>query len=1208
MFLKIFAFELKYRMIRPATYVYCLILFLFTFLNIIYGSGPSSEKTFVNSPQAISLMLVILTIFSMLISSAIMGVPVYRDIEHQTHTYFFSYPIREREYLLGRFLGSFIVLIFVNLGAHLGIMLGAAIGPFLGLEDAERFGSFQIMHYIYPTLVFTIPNILFTGAIFFALVALTRKIFATYVASIVLFIAYLLGNSLTQDIEYRNWVDILDPFALNTYGNATRYWTPVEQNTLLVPLEGNLLWNRLLWVGISLLITAYAFWRFKFSSFLAISSGKAKAKEKEIQVPRLAKLPVPNLVYSSKTYFYHLFNLAGLEFRNIVRDVYFFAILLGGVLFLFLDGWFGSPTYGTPSLPLTYYMLEVKDFEYIVFVFIIIVFYTGETVHRDKSVHFTQIFDALPIPNWVIYGSKFLALTGVAFLLVNIIWIVGVMNQTLQGYFNYEFGKYFTDLYLIEFPEYMQLVMLAFIIHILVNSKFVGHVINIALWLTLFGIRSFAEVDFNMFFYSYVPAYLVSDMNGFGHFAKPLFWFNMYWLSLGAIFIVLGNLFWSRGTEAGLKSRLQLARQRLNRFSLGMLVLFALVFVGSGAYIYYNVSVLNRYLSPEASRKLSAEYEKKFQKYEWIAQPKVTDAKLYVDIYPETRSIKASGKFMVVNKTAQAIDSLHLNLNSQIYHTYMTGLKIAGKAPKLLFEDKIHRYFIYKLPQKMAPGDTLLMEVAVKAEYRGFTNSGFNQSIVANGTFSGLDIFPGLGYNAAAELGSDKYRKKYKLPVKKYTLPPQNDPKGLRTLLFNDDADYVTFEAVLSTSPDQIAVAPGYLQKEWIKNGRRYFHYKMNDQIDFFANFSSARYKVYREVWNSPEGKKVNIEIFHHPGHTHNLDRFAKSVKMSLDYYSQYFSPYQYTQLRILEFPRYASFAQSFPNTVPYSESFGWVADFSNPEDTDYSFFVTAHEVAHQWWGHQITPSYTRGANQISESMAEYAALMILKKEYGEAAMQKFLKYELDRYLAGRSNEDKFEETLLENDSRAYVWYQKGGMVLYALQDYIGEQQLNKAFKAFLKDAAFRQKPPFATSKEWYSYIKKVTPDSLKYLVEDCFEKITLYENRIKEAKYQKLKNGRYKVSLKVHTQKLYYDKSGKEIAQGKNKDLIEIGVFAEDGKNKQGMTQKVPLYLKKHWLAPGDHVLEFELKAQPAKAGIDPYNKLIDRISDDNIMPVSAL
>lgn len=1205
MFWKIFLFEIKYRIKRPATWAYFAVIFLFALISGIYGNSPSSEKVYVNSSYAVGQFLIILSIFEMLIASAVMGVPIYRDIEYQTKDYFFTYPMREKSYLMGRFFGSFLILLLISFGYHFGTWIGGPLGVLSGEIEPEQYGPFVFYDYLYNTLVLSVPNLFFTGTVFFSLVALTRKIVATYVGSVILFVGYLLANALTRDLDNKMLVDILDPFALTTYNNATKYWTPAEQNVMLLPLEGNFLWNRILWIGISLLLFAFTYFRFSFRSILEVSSGKGRKDEIiEKKGRSLADLPIIQKLYSPTIFLRKMLRLSVLEFKNIIKDFYFIAILLAGVLFLFLDGWFGSPIFGTPSLPLTYYMLEVKDFDYIIFVYIIIIFYTGEVVHRDKIVNYSNISDALPIPNWVVYGSKFLSLLSVSFVLVNLVLVCGVLNQVVKGYFNFEFGMYFTDLYFIELPEYIQLVMLAFIVHILVNNKFVGHIISIGIWVALFGLRNFAELNYNLFFYSYTPGYVISDMNGFGHFFKSLTWFNVYWLSLGSIFLIIGNLFWNRGTESSFNARWKLAKQRFNPKAATALTIFTLLWLGCGAFIYYNVSVLNIYRTSKEGKRISADFEKKYKKYEFAGQPKVTDVKVNIDIFPTERYTKAGGLFTIVNKTKEPIDSLILNIGSAISHTTIEKLNIDGKDLTMVMEDKPNRFFIYKMPKTMQPGDTMKMEIAMDARYKGFPNSGLDREIVYNGTFFDLGIFPSFGY-PGDPMTSDKDRKKYGLPKKDYVAPPQTDPYGLSNLLFNDDADYITFEAILSTEPDQIAVAPGYIQKEWEENGRKYYQYKMNNEMDFFFNISSARYTVLRDKWNGANGEEVNIEIFHHPTHTYNLDRYVRSVKASLDYYAKNFSPYQYKQIRVLEFPRYASFAQSFPNTVPYTESFGWVADYSDPDDTDYTFYVTAHEVAHQWWGHQVTPSYTRGANQISESMAEYSSLMVLQHEYGKDCMQNRLKYSLDRYLRGRAGEDKFEETLLENDSRPYVWYDKGSLVLYALQDLIGEDQLNHAFKRFLDTAAFRQKPPFPTSNEWYGYIKAATPDSVKYFIEDAFEKITLYENRITKAAYKKLDGEKYQVTMSVQTKKIYYDGLGGEKGTGSGKDLIDIGIFAEDSKNDKGMKKKMPLYLQKHWLTPGDHVLEFVVDGKPDKAGIDPYNKLIDRIPDDNLKTV---
>ena len=522
-----------------------------------------------------------------------------------------------------------------------------------------------------------------------------------------------------------------------------------------------------------------------------------------------------------------------------------------------------------------------------------------------------------------------------------------------------------------------------------------------------------------------------------------------------------------------------------------------------------------------------------------LNQPKVTDVKVQADLIPEERTATIKGWFEMVNKTDENIDSLHLNWGTKgAFHLKMDEFKIDGASPTLGREHEELGYQIYKLPQTMAPNDTVMMEMTVTGSYKGFPNEGSGSNIVYNGTFLNNNFFPSFGYSSQGELTSDKYRKKHKLPKRPILFPEQTDEWGLSNLLFNDDADYITFEGTVSTAPDQLAIMPGYLQKEWEENGRKYYQYKMEGDLDYFFNISSASYDVYREKWTGKNGEQVNIEIFHHPKHIYNIDRFVKAVKHSMDYFTENFGPYQYRQMRILEFPRYQTFAQSFPNTVPFAESFGWVGDFSDPNDLDYCYTVTAHEVAHQWWGHQVTPSATRGSNQISESMAEYSSLMVMKKEYGVDAMQKFLKEELDRYLRGRANESKFEKTLLDNDNQSYVWYRKGGLILYALQDLIGEKTLNNAFRAYRDSAAYRPKAPFTTSTEWYGFMQAATPDSLKYYLEDSFEKITLYTNKVNSTTYKKLEDGRFEVSLEVESNKTYYDGNGKILDVGTQPNL----------------------------------------------------------------------
>ena len=331
MFTEIFLFELNYRLKRPATWAYFGILFLYGMIISIGGFEGGSEKVFLNAPTNIASTLNIVSIFGIMLASAIMGVPIYRDLEHGTQNYLFSYPISEKGYVSGRFAGSMLTLFLVSLGLILGFIIGYAIGPYAGFEPAERYADFNFWHYLQPSLVFYWSNFFFSGCIFFALVALTKRIMLAYAGGAILFIVYLVTLTLTQDIENKELVSLLDPFGFGALNNTIQYWTPEEQNTLTVPFKDTVMWNRILWVGIGLLICLFTVFRFDFQRFLTKKLGSKKKVAGEVDgssAAVLTKIPVVSQVFSRSHNVKMLGNLAWMEFRNITKDLFFKAIFL----------------------------------------------------------------------------------------------------------------------------------------------------------------------------------------------------------------------------------------------------------------------------------------------------------------------------------------------------------------------------------------------------------------------------------------------------------------------------------------------------------------------------------------------------------------------------------------------------------------------------------------------------------------------------------------------------------------------------------------------------------------------------------------------------------------------------------------------------------------------------------------------------------------
>jgi ABC-2 type transport system permease protein len=175
-----------------------------------------------------------------------------------------------------------------------------------------------------------------------------------------------------------------------------------------------------------------------------------------------------------------------------------------------------------------------------------------------------------------------------------------------------------------------------------------------------------------------------------------------------------------------------------------------------------------------------------------------------------------------------------------------------------------------------------------------------------------------------------------------------------------------------------------------------------------------------------------------------------KAMTASLGYFTQNFGPYQFGYARIIEFPGYAGFAQAFAGTMPYSESIGLAADVRDPDSIDYVSYVTAHEMAHQYWGHQVVRADMQGAAGLSETPAQYSALMVRQELFGPDKIRRFLKYELDQYLHGRKADALGEQPLIRVANQPHIYYRKCSLVTHLLQARLDEDAIKRALSRLI--------------------------------------------------------------------------------------------------------------------------------------------------------------
>ncbi|MEO5595325.1 MAG: hypothetical protein ABIR15_16325 [Chitinophagaceae bacterium] len=1212
MFGEIFLFEIKYRLTRPDTYLYFFGFLLVTTLAFATGSVPANDSNFVNAPLVVSKFFTIFSLFMMVVSASIMGAPLYRDLEYSTHEYYLSYPITKNDYFWGRFLGSFFFVLLVASTLIWGAIMGIFIGPKLGWLSADRVAPFNFFVFLKPFLLFLLPNLLLTSSIFFGLVAYTRNNKVIYSGAVILYLGYMISIFIIQNTNNRSLAYYIDAFGFTPLNLLQRENSPEAFNHLQIPVSGMMLVNRLIWTGMGLLVIILTWSRFSLVKFFGGRADKNKRKKNAAQeVAGLRKIPSVTTDFTGNYNRKTLLALTKIEWVSIVRDNYFRLIIGVGIFFLAFIFWMGGRQFGVQDLPRTVLLMGIYTNNFVLFVFLILMFYTGEVIHRERASRFALINDALPPPTWVLYSSKLLALFLLVLLLAFIPVITGICVQLSKGFVLLNLKAYLIYYFFISLPLYLEIVMFCFVVHVLINNKFAGHGIALAIWILLFLGWTTGRFNYRLLLYSYTPDIWVTDMDGFGPSAAPQFWFHAYWLFAGGLLVVSGALFYYRGLPTGFAERIRLAKHRFAGKTRTIAFTLLIGFLFLGAWNYYNISYINSWLTSGEMDQRTALFEKQLKKYEHLPLPGITRLKIFMDIYPEERKIITKSFVTIINNGTLPVKELLLDGdNLSDYSLKMNNVPIAYSNPliypwpKFTFFKKAmdtSAYRLYTFEKVMQHGDTAIIEVNSILISTGFTNNFSNLAVQGNGTIF-RDYLPGLGYDSNEELRSNPKRKEYSLPPKEPTeLPVPGDSTGVREMLFTGLSSIVDFEATVSTEAGQTAITAGVLDSSWKKDNRTYFHYHLNNPSSY-ADFPvfSAKYAVRDMNVKLTNGTSVNAAIYYHPSHTANINRFMKAYKDGLTYFSQAYGNYPFQQFRMMEGPAFLRGYELATGTAD-GEDNKWNAGLTKSNQFDFCYFYAAVSLGQQWWSFQVAPNHTQGAQAIADGLSKYGALMLCEKSFGKDNLHYFLKSESDWYLHAHQWWSERETPLISAKMRE-TWDGKAAVVYYGLQDLIGEDSMNAALREFHDEFAFRNKPPYAGSTDLLNILSKHVPDSLKYYLADSWNKITLYDNKaVKVIATATGKTNEYKVHLELSAGKSYVE-NGKEVMAAMN-DYTDIGIFGEPGIDKEGRTATNPLYLKKYKLSAGNHSFDIIVTGRPVTAGIDPYNKLIDKNLEDNVI-----
>lgn len=1190
MFAKIAAFEFRYQLRQPAFWVIAIIFGLLAFGtvasdNVSLGSGGNVNR---NAPFALAGAHIVFNVFFMLATTAIVANVVARDTQTGFGPMILSTRITKGAYLYGRFFGAFAAVAL----CYMSIAIGTLLGTFMPWVDPETLGPLRLGDYAYAYGVFGLTGLFLTSSLFFMLATVTRSMMATYIGVVAVLIAYLASTGvLGSRPEFETAMAWAEPFGSGAYAQVTKYWTAVERNTLNAPLEGVLLWNRVIWTAVGLVLLAAAYGLYRPSPRGAKLKKQERLKalvETDVVVAPVGTLPKPSYGFASGAT--QLWSRAVFETVLVFKSPAYVVLVLLAMAFAVATLFFTGEIYGAPILPVTRVVITALTGTFGLISIIIAIYYAGELVWRDRDRKVHEIVDASSTPDWTFLVPKTLALALVLISTLLIGVLAGVVTQTIKGYTDYELGKYLLWYVFPQSLSFLQLAVLAIFVQALSPNKFVGWAIMVVYLISTIVLSNLG-FDHPLYQYGQGVGMPLSDMNGRGDFAVFAAWFDGYWSAFAIILLVLAYGLWRRGTETRLWPRLKRLPHRLAGPAglIGGVALAA--FIGLGVFIYINTNVWNEYRTQAAVEAEQAAYEKALLQYETTPQPSVADVRLVMDLRPHQPKLTTRGTYVLVNRTEAPLREVHLRWQDDLE---LVDLTVEGAS--VAREWEAFEYRIYRFETPMQPGERRTMTFETVLQQRGFKTGGNTTRLADNGTFvNNSEFAPSIGMDRQGLLSDRTKRRKAGLPAELRPAKLEDESARGRNYI---GADWVTADITVSTEANQIVVAPGQMVSDSVDGDRRTSRFVTESPVLNFFSVQSARYERARRLHDG-----VEMVVFHDPQHDRNVPRMLDSLAASLDYFQANFSPYQFRQARIVEFP-YGSYAQSYPNTFAWSEGLGFIADLNDPEKVDYVTYIGAHEFAHQWWAHQVVGSNQQGATVLSETLAQYSALMVMEKMYGENQIRRFLKQELDRYLRSRGTERLEELPLMRVENQPYIHYQKGGLVMYLLRDQIGEDAVNRALRRVLAQYAFKG-APYPRSLDLIAAIRAEAPADKQALITDLFEKITLYDVKTTGVTSTRRADGRWNVAVTVDARKLYADGEGVETEAPLN-EMFDVGVFtAEPGKG--GFDREDVILLERRPIRSGVQTLRFITAREPKFAGVDPYNKWIDRDSSDNVRGVSA-
>lgn len=1050
---------------RPMVWVWIVLLGLL-YWGLASGDvriGTGGDATIGGSKQHLSsefevsrIMSALMMIIHGFFATVLFGMAVIRDQESKIMPLLNSSRLKITEYLAAKLLGCLLLISFVlSINALLLIFFMYVVSD---PTRSEYIGPFAITNFVWPTLKFLVPAILLLGGLSFALGTITRKAVLIFVFPIILLLVFGLFLNNWSPVWLPEWVNLLlcyiDPYGVRwlneTYFNVDR--GAEYYNTQPVSLSVTFLLSRLMCIAIGIGAFGATIPIFRkqllgrHGSLSAVNQKQVGHVERSQNAQKAAVAGVGSLgmTQGSGGLISDTWNIVRYELKELRSSPSLFLFVPFIIVEVVGTSFLNEGAFGTPMLQTAGSLASSSMPILAILGCLLMMFYTVESQMRERVKKLAPIFYSTPARSFAILLGKSIANTAVCLVIAMAALVACFGILLYQGTVTLEIGPFLIYWLLLLMPTYIfwgSFITLAIVI---TRSRYTTYAAGAGALIGTLYLDNTGDTSWltNWMLIGIVPW---SDISSVEMDRTALFLNRLLVLSLSVGLTFLATqFFWRRGVDSvQLASRFKF--RPLLRFAFG-LVPFLIVPIVLSSVLW---SLVNQGFEGDKVRKLEKEYWKQnVSTWSDVKSPSVSGANIDLTIEPDQSRLSVKGILRLQNKFEEPMKRFVLTgaphwkdvqweLGKNFVADESTPKIPDGKSLDKFEPEDRSRLYVFELETPLKPGESIALGYSFNGQFLdGISKNGggaaqfiLPSGVVLNSFTNSFVPMAGFVENAGLDSDDIPESKNYAEDFFEEELKP----------LFGSGGQFHVRTKI--TGPKEFMFnGVGIKISEEESGDLRTVCWESDSPISFF-NVVGGQWKVM---------KSDSTEVYYNAKHDFNVRQISEALEASRTWYSTWFAPYPWKELRLSEFADLSTYAQGFPTNIVFSEGIGFLT--KDIPGADAPFLVTAHEAAHQWWGNILVPGQGPGGNILSEGMAHFSTGLLFDQVKGEQARRHFFELIEDRYNNQRSVDS--ERPMVEIDGSkggdTTVMYDKGGWVFWMLLNHMGRTENLQGIQSFI--------------------------------------------------------------------------------------------------------------------------------------------------------------